>query len=164
MRADPRSRRMVHDENFVRALRGTVVGLALFALLGTVAAVWANPFFVRMTPVGPWEFAATLLTALLAGITAALWIPSCRMRTTGTGGIASFLGIACPTCNKVLMLIFGGPALLAWFDPIRPWLAAVGAVVMAVAATNTWRSFRAFRRQSAVSETQSISKAGGLND
>jgi hypothetical protein len=152
MRADPAARRALHDENLRRALRGTVVGLPLFALLGTVAAVWTNPFFVRMTPVGPWEFAATVLTALLAGITSALWIPTCRMRATGTGGIASFLGIACPTCNKVLMLIFGGPALLAWFDPIRPWLAAVGAAVMAVAATNTWRAFRELRRPSAVPE------------
>lgn len=150
MHADPVARRAVHDENLRRILRGTVVGVALFALLGTVAAVWSNPFFVRMTPVGPWEFGATVLTAVLAGITAALWIPTCRLRTSGTGGLASFLGIACPICNKVLMLIFGGPALLAWFDPIRPWLAAIGVAVMAVAATNTWRAFREFRRQSAV--------------
>ncbi len=152
MRVDPAARRALHDENLRRALRGTVVGLSAFALIGTVAAVWTNPFFVRMTPVGPWEFAATVLTALLAGITSALWIPTCRMRVTGTGGIASFLGIACPTCNKILMLIFGGPALLAWFDPIRPWLAVVGAAVMAVAATNTWRAFREFRRPRALPE------------
>lgn len=152
MRADPATRRTGHDETLRRALRGTFVGLALFLLLGTVAAVWTNPFFVRMTPVGPWEFGATVLTAVLAGITAALWIPTCRLRTTGTGGLASFLGIACPTCNKILMLIFGGPALLAWFDPIRPWLAAVGAAVMAVAAANTWRAFRDFRRQGALAD------------
>ncbi len=152
MRADPAARRELHDENLRRAIRGTVVGLSLFALLGTVAAVWTNPFFVRMTPVGPWEFAATVLTALLGGITSALWIPTCRMRVSGTGGIASFLGIACPTCNKVLMLIFGGPALLAWFDPIRPWIAAVGTAVMAVAAANTWRAFREFRRHSTLPE------------
>lgn len=164
MRAEPATHRAFEDETLRRVLRGTVVGLALFGLLGTVTAVWANPIFVRMTPVGPWEFGATVLTAVLSGLTAALWVPSCRLRSTGTGGIASFLGIACPTCNKVLMLIFGGPALLAWFDPIRPWLAAVGAVVMAVAAANTWRLFREFRQQSAVSEKQSISEAGGLND
>jgi len=49
MHADPVARRAVHDENLRRILRGTVVGVALFALLGTVAAVWSNPFFVRMT-------------------------------------------------------------------------------------------------------------------
>lgn len=126
-----------------RGLRGTAVGILVFAVLGTVTAVWANPLFVRMTPVGPWELAATVITALLAGVTAALWVPQCRMRASGTGGVASFLGIACPTCNKVLMLAFGGPALLAWFDPLRPWLAAAGVVTMGWAATATWRSYRA---------------------
>lgn len=134
-----------HEDALRRGLRGTAVGLALFVVLGTVAAVWANPLFVRMTPVGPWEFGATVLTALLAGVTAALWVPRCRLRTSGTGGVASFLGIACPTCNKVLMLIFGGPALLAWFDPVRPWLAAAGVLVMGYAAFRTWRAFRGSR-------------------
>ena len=94
-----------------RLIRGTLAGLAVFATLGTVTAVWINPFFVRMTPVGPWELGATTLTAILAGVIIGLWVPQCRLRTSGAGGVASFLGIACPTCNKVLMLIFGGPAL-----------------------------------------------------
>ncbi|MCA0270465.1 MAG: hypothetical protein LCH69_00130 [Proteobacteria bacterium] len=134
-----------HEDALRRGLRGTVVGIVLFSVLGTVTAVWANPLFVRMTPVGPWEFGATLLTALLAGVTAALWVPRCRLRASGAGGIASFLGIACPTCNKILMLIFGGPALLAWFDPIRPVLAAVGVIVMGFAACHAWRAFRDFQ-------------------
>lgn len=131
-----------HADILRRGLKGTAVGLAVFAALGTVTAVWANPLFVRMTPVGPWEFGATVLTALFAGVTVALWVPRCRLRTSGTGGVASFLGIACPTCNKILMLIFGGPALMAWFDPVRPWLAAAGVIVMGIAALRTWRAFR----------------------
>ncbi len=125
-----------------RVLRGFAVGLLMFASLGTVTAVWVNPFFVRMTPVGPWELGATVLTALLAGVTAALWVPHCRLRASGTGGMASFLGIACPTCNKVLMLVFGGPALLAWFDPLRPYLAAAGVVIMAFAAIRALHAYR----------------------
>ena len=46
-----------------RLIRGTLAGLAVFATLGTVTAVWINPLFVRMTPVGPWELGATTLTA-----------------------------------------------------------------------------------------------------
>ncbi len=132
-----------------RLFRGALVFILVFAGLGTVTAVWANPFFVRMTPVGPWELAATAMTALLAGTTAAFWVPLCDMRTSGTGGIASFLGIACPTCNKILMLIFGGPALLAWFDPVRPFLAAAGVIVMAFAAWKAWRAFRASQAMAA---------------
>lgn len=128
-----------------RLLRGTLVGLALFIALGTVTAVWINPFFVRMTPVGPWELGATTLTATLAGVTVGLWVPQCRLRTSGAGGVASFLGIACPTCNKVLMMIFGGPALLAWFDPVRPYLAVAGVIIMSFAAMRAWRAYRDFR-------------------
>lgn len=143
------------DRDFVRRLvRGTAVGILLFAVLGTVTAVWENPLFIRMTPVGPWELAATALTALLAGVTAGLWVPACQLRASGTGGVASFLGIACPTCNKILMLIFGGPALLAWFDPIRPWLAVAGLAVMGLAAVKTWRAFRRYR------DAQGVSTAG----
>ena len=48
---------------------GLAVGTPLFVVLGTVTAVWAHPLFVRMTPVGPWEFVATVLTAFLGGVT-----------------------------------------------------------------------------------------------
>jgi peptidoglycan/LPS O-acetylase OafA/YrhL len=145
MRSDGPIQQARHDDTLHRGLRGIAVGLAMFAALGTVTAVWANPLFVRMTPVGPWEFGATFLTALLAGVTVALWVPRCRLRTSGAGGVASFLGIACPTCNKILMVIFGGPALLAWFDPFRPWLAAAGVITMGFAATGAWRAFREHR-------------------
>jgi hypothetical protein len=145
MRDNPGPATFLNDDSLRRSLRGLVVGTSLFVVLGTVTAVWANPLFVRMTPVGPWEFGATLLTALLGGTTAALWVPQCTLRASGTGGLASFLGIACPTCNKILVLIFGGPALLAWFDPLRPWLAAAGLVIMGISALATWRRFRAVR-------------------
>ena len=125
-----------------RILRGVAIGLLMFTSLGTVTAVWVNPFFVRMTPVEPWELGATVLTALLAGVTAALWLPHRRLRASGTGGMVSFLGIACPTCNKVLMLVFGGPALLAWFDPLRPYLAAAGMIIMAFAANRALHAYR----------------------
>jgi hypothetical protein len=145
MRLENLTHEKLRADTLQRLVRGTLVGLALFAALGTVTAVWINPFFVRMTPVGPWELGATTLTAILAGVIVGLWVPQCRLRTYGAGGVASFLGIACPTCNKVLMLIFGGPALLAWFDPVRPYLAAAGVIVMAFAAIRAWWAFRDFR-------------------
>lgn len=134
---------------FWRGLRGTLVALGIFVVVGTVTAVWANPFFVRMTPVGPWEFAATAVLAGLSGATVAFWVPQCRLGGAGGGGLAGFLGIACPTCNKVLMLIFGGPALLAWFDPLRPYLTIVGLFAMTIAAHQAWKNFRVARAEMA---------------
>lgn len=148
MRDNPASAIFSKDDNLRRGLRGVAVGITLFLALGTITAVWANPLFVRMTPVGPWELGATVLTAMLGGVTSALWVPQCTLRASGTGGLASFLGIACPTCNKVLMLVFGGPALLAWFDPLRPWLATAGLAIMGIAVVTTWHRFRAVRADS----------------
>jgi hypothetical protein len=162
MQDDSTGLRESDDDGLRRGLRGIATGVALFTILGTVTAVWANPLFVRMTPVGPWEFGATVLTALLGGVTAALWVPQCSLRGSGTGGLASFLGIACPTCNKVLMLLFGGPALLAWFDPIRPWLAAAGVVIMGISAAITWRRFCTARTGGAPAPEQLNPLRGGV--
>ena len=40
--------------------RGTAVAAAMFAALGTVAALWSNPLFMRMTPTGEFEIALLL--------------------------------------------------------------------------------------------------------
>ena len=76
---------------------------------------------------------------MLAGVFTAVRPPACRTAKAGIGGIASFLGIACPTCKKVLMLIFGGEALLRWFDPVRPLLAQIGIGLLCLAIRVDWR-------------------------
>ncbi|TBN46780.1 hypothetical protein EYF88_15975 [Paracoccus sediminis] len=145
-----------------RGLRGTLVALAVFAVVGTVSAVWTNPLFVRMTPVGAWEALAAGVMAVLAGATAALWVPQCRARGARSGGVVGFLGIACPTCNKLLMFLFGGPVLLAWFDPVRPYLALAGIVVMAFAAFRTGQAFRASRGRSPMAGSFETGTSRGL--
>lgn len=67
-----------------------------FVALGAVSAVWANPLFVRMTPVGAWEFPALVFLAVLTGVFVAL--PNAGgLRRATAGGTAAFLGIASPT-------------------------------------------------------------------
>jgi len=116
-----------------RYFRAATAAVASFVAVGTVTAVWANPFFVRMTPIGNWELTSLVLLSALTGIFVLVKRPSCRARKAGLGGILSFVGIACPTCNKILMLIFGGQALLTWFDPIRPFVTAAGIIVLLAA-------------------------------
>lgn len=124
-------------------LRGWIGTMLTFVMLGTVSAVWANPFFVRMTPVGAWEFPALVLLALLSGAFVAL-PNACGLRRASVGGAAGFFGIACPTCNKILMLIFGGEALMLWFDPMRPFIAIGGIALLSVAIWRRWRRWRSF--------------------
>ena len=92
--------------------RGAAVAIAMFAGLGTVAALWENPLFMRMTPTGGFEITLLLLLSALAGLYVGLPQTECGKRTAGTGGVIGFLGIACPVCNKILVLLFGGALCL----------------------------------------------------
>lgn len=114
-------------------LLGGVVALLGFAGLGTVSALWPNPLFMRMTPAGAREISLLAALSLLGGLYVALRRPACADRTAGVGGIVGFLGIACPTCNKLLMLLFGGELLLAYFEPVRLYVAGAGTVILALA-------------------------------
>lgn len=125
-----------------RLWRGLIVAAIGFVLIGTATALWQNPFFTRMTPVSFWELPSALLVAGLGGVYAAVALPICGTGGAGGGGIVSFIGIACPTCNKVLMAIFGGQALLTYFDPIRPLVTLAGILLL------VWALGRALRLRS----------------
>lgn len=109
-----------------RVLKGAIVSAVMFGVLGTVSAIWENQFFIRMTPAGNWEIAALLALSVLIGVFIAIRRPGCSGTKAGAGGILGFLGIACPVCNKILLLIFGGDLLLTYFEPIRIYVAVIG--------------------------------------
>lgn len=119
---------------------GVVIATLSFVSLGTVSALWRNPFFIRMTPAGGWEIGLLAALSILIGVYVAIRSPVCRTKTATTGGIISFLGIACPVCNKILLVIFGGELLMAYFEPVRVYVAAFGVAVTAWAVWWTWRN------------------------
>ncbi|EKV28886.1 integral membrane protein [Caenispirillum salinarum AK4] len=125
-----------------RPLKAAAAAAALFAVLGTVTAVWPNPLFARMTPTQGFEVWLLAVQAVLIGVYVAIRRPRCRVRGAGIGGVLGFLGIACPTCNKILLLVFGSDLLLAYFEPYRLHLAVVGATVTAAAVAWEWRQRR----------------------
>ena len=122
-----------------RVLKGVLIAVAMFAVLGTVSALWSNPIFIRMTPAGWVETATLATTTILGGIYVAVRRPACSVRLAGSGGVLGFLGVACPTCNKILMLAFGGPALMAYFEPVRIYVALAGALMLAIAVVREIR-------------------------
>jgi hypothetical protein len=128
--------------------RGIGVAAAMFAGLGTVAALWENPFFMRMTPAGSPEITLLFALSALAGVYVSLPRAACARGAAGTGGVIGFLGIACPVCNKILVLLFGSSLLLQYFEPGRLYLAVSGALLLAVAI---W--LKAVRRGCAQAET-----------
>jgi len=116
-----------------------LTALAVFAALGTVSALWQNPLFVRMTPAGDFEVFFLALLALLSGAYVAIRRPRCSNKKAGTGGVIGFIGIACPVCNKILLMVFGSELLLTYFEPVRIYVAALGVIITAWAVLHEWR-------------------------
>ena len=125
-----------------RAIGGAAVAIAVFTLLGTVAALWPNPLFTRMTPAGHFEVLLLLAMSALAGTYVVIRRPHCSTGVAGTGGVLGFIGIACPVCNKVLLLLFGGELLLAYFEPVRIYVALLGTLVIGGAVIREWHRWR----------------------
>ncbi len=113
--------------------------MAMFAMLGTVSALWENPFFIRMTPVDGWEISLLALLSSLSGLYVVIRRPFCSNKAVGAGGILGFLGVACPVCNKILLFAFGSELLLTYYEPVRIPVAAVGVLLTGWAVVYEWQ-------------------------
>ncbi len=129
---------MTPNLSLSRILKGLAVALGSFVALGTVAALWENPLFVRMTPAGELEVVLLGLLSVLLGTYVAVRRPFCSAKTAGVGGVLGFIGVACPICNKVLLLLFGGDLLLTYFEPVRIYVAAAGVLAVTAAVAREW--------------------------
>lgn len=105
---------------------GIATALLSFTILGTVAALWTNPFFIRMVPVAGYEIPLLAAQSVLLGLYVTIRRAVCRPHTIGISSIVNFLGVACPICNKVLMLVFGATALMTYFEPVRLYVGLAG--------------------------------------
>ena len=126
-----------------QALTGVGAGLLSFVILGTVAALWPNPLFIRMVPPAGYEIPLLAVQSALLALYVAVRRPACRLRTIGVSSVINFLGVACPICNKILLLVFGATALLTYFEPVRLYVGlagvALGLMAVAVEGRRRWR-------------------------
>lgn len=124
---------------------GTVGALVL---LGVPTAVIPNPFFVRMTPTEGFNVLVWLASAPLIGLLIATYVPppehsaghagAERGTSRATvGGVAAYLAIGCPVCNKVIVATLGVSGALNIFAPLQP-LIGVGSLVL-LGGTLAWR-------------------------
>ncbi len=117
-------------------------------LLGVPTAVIPNPFFIRMTPTETFNVVVWLASAPLIGLLIATYVRPTRQaighvtgeqgagRTT-LAGVAAYLAIGCPICNKVVVAALGVSGALSYFAPLQPIIGA-GSVAL-LGATLVWR-------------------------
>ena len=112
---------------------------SIFAMLGTVTALWQNPFFIRMTPITIWDFVILGLEALLLGMYLGIRAPACGVARASLGGVFGFLGFGCSICNQLLILIFGASFLLTYFEPYRYLVGFAGIAMLILALVRKLR-------------------------
>jgi MFS family permease len=123
--------------------------LGSLLLLGIPTALIPNPVFGRQIEAEPFAYAVWLASAVLMGLVAATYLapapgarsePHADERATGgltIGGLAAFLAVGCPVCNKIAVVALGFTGALQYFAPIQPILGAASVALLAV--TLAWR-------------------------
>lgn len=125
--------RISFDQTAREIVSSVAIAVGAFVVLGSAAALWDNPVFTRMTPTSGFEVGMLVAQAALAGLYLGTRQPVCATRSAGAGGVLGFLGIACPVCNKLLVLAFGSALLLEYFEPLRLYVGLAGTALLAYA-------------------------------
>ena len=134
----------------------TLFGVVALVLYGAMSAIIPNPVFGRSIPPEPFAIAIWLASAPLVGLVTATWIvrprpveanldgsgtaptPDQRSSIAGSlGGIAAFLAIGCPVCNKIALVLLGTPGALNVWAPLQPLVGVASLVLLGV--TLWWR-------------------------
>lgn len=133
--------------------RAALAALATFLVVGLPTDILPNPLFGREIPVRWWEYPVLAATVLLT----AAWFGIRSARETGTaaraggggadrpglvtaGVMTAWFAVACPVCNKIVLLLLGTTGALGVWAPLQPWLAAVSLLLLAGAVVYRWRA------------------------
>lgn len=135
--------------------RGALAALGTLLLIGIPTVIIPNPIFGREVPVRWWEYPVLAATVLLT----AAWFGIRSAREAGTaradgrevrdserpalvtaGVFTAWFAVACPVCNKIVLLLLGTTGALGIWAPLQPWLAALSLVVLAGAVVYRWRA------------------------
>jgi hypothetical protein len=112
-------------------------GIVTFFAIGLPTDVIDNPIFGRAIDETPWAMPVLIVTAVLAGLLVGTYVnaqPYDRSAKSGSlGGLLTFFAIGCPVCNKLVLLALGTTGAVNYFEPVQPYLAALGIVALAYA-------------------------------
>ena len=134
-------------------IRAAAAALGTLLLIGIPTVIIPNPVFGRELPVRWWEYPVLAATVLLT----AAWFGIRSAREAGTpsrvdgdraerpalvtvGVATAWFAVACPVCNKIVLLLLGTTGALGVWAPLQPWLAALSLVLLAGAVVYRWRA------------------------
>ena len=141
------------DRRFV--IWTVVSGAVALVAFGILSAIIPTPFFVRPIAPEPFAIAVWIASAPLIGIISATYLapaaaPAPSQLTTAAplvqdqgstlgslGGLAAFLAIGCPVCNKIALALLGTSGALSIYAPIQPLIGVVSLVLLG--GTLAWR-------------------------
>ncbi|MDO5671410.1 MAG: hypothetical protein Q4G30_00955 [Actinomycetaceae bacterium] len=112
---------------------GWAFGVLLF--LGLPTDVIPNPIFGREVPIRWWEYPVVALTVALTFAWFAIQAPP-RPKDQGRlmGGVTlALFAVACPVCNKIVLLLLGFSGALGIWQPIQPYLAVIALAALGIA-------------------------------
>jgi hypothetical protein len=111
------------------------VAAAFAVVAGVPTDVIPNPLASRQVPVAWWNYPVLAVTALLGGLLAATYVRSRIDRNvsgrSAGGGLLSVLAIACPACNKLVVMLVGTSGALSLWASLQPLLAIASIVLLA---------------------------------
>lgn len=119
------------------SLRGWLVGAigaaATLVLIGVPTAIIDTPFFIRMIPVRPQDYAIWIATGLLVGLIAGTFAVPSTSENEGkviSGGFLSYLAVGCPICNKLVVLLLGASGALSYFGPLQLYIGVASLLLL----------------------------------
>lgn len=112
---------------------GAAVATALF--IGLPACIIPNPIFGRDVPVRAWEYPVFAATVALTFAWFAIQAPR-RIRDDrrlAGGLVIALFAVACPVCNKIVLLVLGTSGALGIWAPLQPYVAIISLLALGAA-------------------------------
>lgn len=123
-----------------------LAALATALVLAIPTDIVDNPWFTRMTPVEPEQYAFWIATSLLTGALLATYLEPALRRglasRSAAGGLLGVFAVGCPICNKLVVAVLGTSGALTYFAPIQPIL---GATAVGLVGYGLWVRVRVVR-------------------
>ena len=126
---------------------GLLAALGTVLLIGIPSDIIPNPIFGREVPVRWWEYPVLGATALLTGA----WFsigkvhdhpedkPE-RSALMSVSVFAAWFAVACPVCNKLILLVLGTSGAMGLWAPAQPYLAVISLVALTASVVWKWRT------------------------